>query len=577
MDKETLSHYGWIVILVLILAVILALASPFGSFIAGAIKSTTAGLFDVNQAALGSAGINVDDLVFENCDHLETEVRNVTDTYTGDTCCKTCGAVLQAGQTVRPKVPDGGTYYVGVTSTKTGDYSGATATYTTGQEFPETVTSGDVYVYGDYEYRYNKFYAKSNTGEYWNSSSTQNGWGVRAKRTSQTSYGTILESINGQPVNRLNYTFLSCSIIDASNINIPKEVTSLYHTFMGCKNLTTVVAIPNNVTQMVNTFYNCDSLTTVILPENVTNISGTFKYCDSLKVAPTIPNSVENMTGTFYECISLTVAPDLSTCTKLTDMGSAFYNCTSLTTAPNLSNCTQLTTMNNTFQGCTALTTAPVIPSSVTNMSASFYGCSSLTVAPAIPSDVTDVTGLFSGCTALSNIEAFEIPTKVTHINGLFRDCSKIVSAPVIPNNVEKMEGTFAGCASLVEAPTIPNSVRTLSEAFKNCTSLRTVPAIPSSVTNLNNTFAGCTSLTTVPSIKTTVRYMNNTFENCTSLTGTITFGPSTLSNYSNTFMGVDFEAQNLTLAGTSSYIDTIGATGTNYCAECNGKCNGGH
>ena len=79
MDKETLSNYGWIVILVLVLAVMLALATPFGTFIAGAIKSTTAGLFDVNQAALGSAGINVDDLVFENCDHLETELRNVTD------------------------------------------------------------------------------------------------------------------------------------------------------------------------------------------------------------------------------------------------------------------------------------------------------------------------------------------------------------------------------------------------------------------------------------------------------------------------------------------------------------------
>ena len=48
MDKETLSNYGWIVILVLILAVMIALATPFGNFIAGAIKSTTAGFFSVN-------------------------------------------------------------------------------------------------------------------------------------------------------------------------------------------------------------------------------------------------------------------------------------------------------------------------------------------------------------------------------------------------------------------------------------------------------------------------------------------------------------------------------------------------
>ena len=34
MDKETLSHYGWIVILTLILSVMLALGTPFGKFVA---------------------------------------------------------------------------------------------------------------------------------------------------------------------------------------------------------------------------------------------------------------------------------------------------------------------------------------------------------------------------------------------------------------------------------------------------------------------------------------------------------------------------------------------------------------
>lgn len=61
MDKETLSNYGWIVICVLVLAVMIALATPFGTFVADAIKSTTQGLFDVNQNALNSTGlINID-------------------------------------------------------------------------------------------------------------------------------------------------------------------------------------------------------------------------------------------------------------------------------------------------------------------------------------------------------------------------------------------------------------------------------------------------------------------------------------------------------------------------------------
>ena len=59
MDKETLSNYGWIVICVLILAVMIALATPFGNFVSEAIKSTTAGLFATNQNALGAAGIAI--------------------------------------------------------------------------------------------------------------------------------------------------------------------------------------------------------------------------------------------------------------------------------------------------------------------------------------------------------------------------------------------------------------------------------------------------------------------------------------------------------------------------------------
>lgn len=65
MDKETLSNYGWIVICVMVLAVMIALATPFGTFVADAVKSTTQGLFDVNQNALNSTGlINIGDQSF---------------------------------------------------------------------------------------------------------------------------------------------------------------------------------------------------------------------------------------------------------------------------------------------------------------------------------------------------------------------------------------------------------------------------------------------------------------------------------------------------------------------------------
>lgn len=352
MDKETLSHYGWIVILVLILAVMLALASPFGTFIAGAIKSTTAGLFSVNQAALGSAGIDVNDMVFENCDHVETEIRNATDTYTGDTCCKNCGKVMATGQTVRPKIPEGGTYYVGVTSTSTNSLYSYTAKYGPGEEFPETITNGDVYVYGDYEYRYNQQYVSSNN---WETVETINGWGVRVISTGKVSYKNILNSINNAPITSLKNTFKGCLYIKESPI-IPNTVTIMERTFYGCYALESVPNIPYGVYNIKSAFDSCNKLIdlrNVILPETITDMSGTFYDCINLQYAPAIPKNVTNMASTFNGCTSLLESPNLSELYNLQNMTWTFIDCTSL---KNVSVIPQnVTTILGTFLGCTSL------------------------------------------------------------------------------------------------------------------------------------------------------------------------------------------------------------------------------
>ena len=66
MDKSTLSNYGWVVIAVLVLSVMIALATPFGDYIGNAVKSTTEGLFDVQQNALGAAGLVIADQSFDD-------------------------------------------------------------------------------------------------------------------------------------------------------------------------------------------------------------------------------------------------------------------------------------------------------------------------------------------------------------------------------------------------------------------------------------------------------------------------------------------------------------------------------
>ena len=148
MDKETLSNYGWIVICVLVLAVMLALASPFGNFVADAIKSTTQGLFNVNQSALNSTGlINIGNQSFESGSEDST-----------------------------PSTPDPALNPTDIDL----DSNGRT-----------TPQNGDTYTHGDYRYTYMEVY---------------NGWKVAINTEvtdkKQTSYGTILESINGKPVDR---------------------------------------------------------------------------------------------------------------------------------------------------------------------------------------------------------------------------------------------------------------------------------------------------------------------------------------------------------------------------------------
>ena len=52
MDKQTLSSYGWIVVLVLVLSVMIAMATPFGEFIASGFKATYAGFGNVGSNVL---------------------------------------------------------------------------------------------------------------------------------------------------------------------------------------------------------------------------------------------------------------------------------------------------------------------------------------------------------------------------------------------------------------------------------------------------------------------------------------------------------------------------------------------
>ncbi len=374
MDKETLSHYGWIVVLILILSVLIALATPFGRFVATSVQNTTEALFDTKQKGLDAAGIELMEQEFENSFN-ESFNKNESETNQGGNTLITYEIIEGANQTISTKTaasfrsnadynkfdlvkidnnvvnPSNYTVSEGSTIIKlNGEYlatlsnglhtltivssdgsaicefnvnitfelgtpsnpipDGATYTISAtgeilqaGDNFPETVSNKDIYTYGDYEYRYNQSYSSLNAK--WMSDTTQNGWGVRVLDNTKTTYGTILESINGKPV------------------------TDMSSTFEGCTSLVTAPAIPSSVTDMSSTFRDCASLVVgPIIPESVKTMGYTFYGCSSLKNVQAIPYGVVYMKCAFGDCTSLVTVPGIPS--SVTNLDSAFRGCTSL-------------------------------------------------------------------------------------------------------------------------------------------------------------------------------------------------------------------------------------------------------
>lgn len=168
-------------------------------------------------------------------------------------------------------VPTGAIYYVGVTNVNHGNYTGATAIFRNGDYFPAQTLCGDVYVYGNYEYRYGYYH----DGSKWVLNSA-NSWGVKCLNN-VAAPGEMQAVINDQPLQHMAYTFYNCS------------------------NLTTAPSIPNGVTNLTGTFKGCTSLTlSPYIPSSVTNMRETYRGCTALAQAPVVTGNVTNLKETFY-------------------------------------------------------------------------------------------------------------------------------------------------------------------------------------------------------------------------------------------------------------------------------------
>ena len=459
------------------------------------------------------------------------------------------------------KVPEGGVYYVGVTNRETADwdeeYTSYTAKYGPGECLPAECTTGDIFRYDEYEYRYNQSNSHPSNSDScsWSTKSGQNGWGVRViyMGYKQHQFHPILAEVNNQPVTSMQNTYYKC-------------------------NLRKAPVIPSSVTNMISTFERCSSLTDItnlVIPENVTNMGLTFSRCTTLTDASSliIPSQVTNMSNTFSGCTKLQKAPVLTRATKLTSLSATFSGCTTLRREglPVLPD--HITAMSGTFAECTSLTDISDyhLPNSLTDMSGTFRKCSALTSEgiPVIPSEVKKMSSTFSDCISLTTLRKLIIPQGVTDISYLVSGCTALRDndLPVIPNSVTKMESTFNGCTSLVNvsALNIPTSVTDMSRCFGSCTNLVTATTIPSTAHDIDYLFYGCTSLVDVSDIIVLhLQNMNYTFYGCTSLTGVVkvttpyNHGPS----ISRCFAGT---VKPITLTGTTSNrLQNLANTATN-------------
>jgi hypothetical protein len=155
------------------------------------------------------------------------------------------------------KIPKGGVYFVNVKPDNNGIYNPNKytlydAVYTEGETFP-TPQIGDVYLYGDYEYRYNMSFIPGG----WNKYENQNGWGVRVINETKSTYMDPLEKIANKPITSLMFTYAWNSNLTTSP-KIPDTVTNLDSTYLCCSSLTGTVEINGNLIEY-NEMFNSTS------------------------------------------------------------------------------------------------------------------------------------------------------------------------------------------------------------------------------------------------------------------------------------------------------------------------------
>ena len=219
-------------------------------------------------------------------------------------------------------IPEGGVYYVGVQAEvdglEEGEYKNPTATYYAGEKFPKP-QMGDVFVYDNYEYRYNQtVYINADANRAWKDDEIIGGWGCIYLGDSNSECNAMLEYINDKPVVHTIYAFDGMTPTFADDFKLPRHVADTSYMFYH-SNMTELPAnfeIPYGTVKIESMFSNCYYLTQLSddfrIPETVLDASGLFHHCIKLQTVPKelfAESNVVNLDDTFNYYFGLKIAP----------------------------------------------------------------------------------------------------------------------------------------------------------------------------------------------------------------------------------------------------------------------------
>ena len=285
MDKNTLSNYGWIVIAVLVLSVMIALATPFGAFIEQGVRSTTEGLFNTSKSAVNSAfedlGVQMDDQTFEEGYQTPNDKEPTPNTLVAGLYQDGSIKNYKNGQNI-----DNAIIKTWDNLVKDGDISiidGELSVINPDVFVGDVIFDNSVKSIKDEAFYYNR----NITGVYFKEGNSLEKMGKWAFGDA----GLKIADMSNTTLTNLNSAFMWCYFL--KEIELPETLTTVgYQEF--ASTVIETIDLPDGVTSIgMQAFDECIALKSIKLPSKVVTINNNAFYgCKKLE-SVTIPNSVK--------------------------------------------------------------------------------------------------------------------------------------------------------------------------------------------------------------------------------------------------------------------------------------------